>query len=42
MDTYGNGAYKMIFGFLMVTAVIGIIMAKLMKLRIKKMSVSEK
>ena len=42
MDTYGNGAYKMIFGFLMVTAVIGIIMAILMKLRIKKMSVSEK
>ena len=32
----------MIFGFLMVTAVIGIIMAILMKLRIKKMSVSEK
>jgi len=42
MDTYGNGAYKMIFGFLMVTAVIGIIMAILMKLKIKKLSVSEK
>lgn len=41
MDTYGNDAYKMIFGFLMTTAVIGILMAVMMKIRIKKMKAEQ-
>lgn len=36
MDLYGNDAYRMIFGFLMGSAIVGIIMAVLIRIRIKK------
>lgn len=36
MDTYGNGAYKMIFGFLLGTAVLGMIVAIIMRVLISK------
>ena len=36
MDLYGNEAYRMIFGFLMGSAIVGIIMAVLIRIRIKK------
>lgn len=43
MDTYGNAAYKMIFGFLMATAVLGMILAVIMRVLISrnKMKVEE-
>ncbi len=41
MDAYGNASYKMIFGFLMTTAFIGIAMAILMKRLIKKNKLKE-
>ena len=36
MDTYGNAAYKMIFGFLMATAVLGMILAIVMRVLISR------
>ena len=36
MDTYGNAAYKMIFGFLMATAVLGMILAVIMRVLISR------
>lgn len=36
MDTYGNAAYKMIFGFLMATAVLGMVLAIVMRVIISR------
>ena len=36
MDTYGNAAYKMIFGFLMATAVLGMVLAIVMRVLISR------
>lgn len=36
MDNYGNDAYKMIFGFLMATAVIGMVLAIVMRFLINR------
>ena len=42
MDLYGNDAYRMIFGFLMGSAIVGIIMAVLIRIRIKKSKLKNK
>ena len=36
MDTYGNAAYKMIFGFLMATAILGMVLAIIMRVLINR------
>ena len=36
MDSYGNVAYKMIFGFLLATAILGMVLAFIMKAMIAK------
>ncbi len=36
MDSYGNAAYKMIFGFLLATAILGMVLAFIMKAMIAK------
>ncbi len=41
MDNYGNASYKMIFGFLMSTAVIGMITAIVMRKMISKKKLAE-
>lgn len=41
MDTYGNAAYKMIFGFLMATAVLGMVLAIIMRVLINRNKVKD-